>query len=210
MLKINQIMVTETANQEPAIAQPAIPDYLIYETLGGKPLYRKGYKAVLTNQKTPDEIMGCSDIQAIIVSTLHLYLGGQVNRKRYWVVTNEPGLHLRLGDNLSNDIAFYEKDKVTVKGKFFDVAPKVVVEVDIKVDLELFPAKELDYIYQKTQAMLDFGTERVIWITTHSHKVLVATQGENWITVNWDTTIPVIDDITLNIAALLTEEGIVF
>lgn len=196
------------AVQELEVAQQLIPSYLIYETLNGKPLYRKGYKEVLANRKTPGEIMGCSDIQAIIVSTLHLYLGVLTNRKKYWVVTNEPGLHLKLGGNLANDIAFYEKDKVTIKGKFFDVAPKVVVEVDIKVDLEAFPAQELDYVYQKTQAMLDFGTERVIWITTQSRKVLVATQGEDWITVNWDSTVPVLDNITLNIAAVLTEEGV--
>ncbi len=57
--------------------------------------------------------------------------------------------------------------------------------------------------------MLDFGTERVIWITTQSRKVLVATQGEDWRTVNWDVTVPVIDNLTLNVANLLTEEGVI-
>lgn len=200
-------MATETAT--PALEVPQqIPSYLIYETLNGRPLYRKGYKEVLAKRKTPGEIMGCSDLQAIIVSALHLYIGNKVDRKAYWVVTNEPGLHIQLGDNLSNDIAIYEKEKVTVKGKFFDVAPKVVVEVDIKVDLEAFPAMEQDYIYEKTQAMLDFGTERVIWITTQSRKIFVATQGENWITLNWNSTVPVIDNVTLNVATILTEEGV--
>ncbi|QHV94359.1 PDDEXK family nuclease [Spirosoma endbachense] len=200
-------MATEAATQALEVAQQ-IPSYLIYETLNGRPLYRKGYKEVLAKRKTPGEIMGCSDLQAIIVSTLRLYLGNHVDRKAYWVVTNEPGLHLRLGDNLSKDIALYEKEKVTVKGKFFDVAPRVVVEVDIKVDLEAFPAMEQDYIYAKTQAMLNFGTERVIWITTQSRKIFVATQGENWLTLNWDATVPVLDTVTLNVAAILTEEGV--
>ncbi|QKZ15669.1 Uma2 family endonuclease [Spirosoma sp. KUDC1026] len=190
-------------------AQQPIPSYLIYETLNGRPLYRKGYKDVLANRKTPGEITGCRYLQAIIVSALYLYLGTQTDRKKYWVVTNEPGLHIQLGDNLSNDIAFYLKQDVTVKGKFFDVAPKVVVEVDIKVDFEAFPAKAMDYVYEKTQAMLDFGTERVIWITTQSRKVLVATQGETWLTLNWDATIPVLDDVTLTIADVLTEEGVI-
>lgn len=200
-------MVTDAVTPEIAAPQQ-IPSYLIYETLNGRPLYRKGYKEVLAKRKTPGEIMGCSDLQAIIVSALHLYLGNHINRKAYWVVTNEPGLHIQLGDNLSNDIAVYEKEKVTVKGKFFDVAPKVVVEVDIKVDLEAFPAMEQDYIYEKTQAMLNFGTERVIWITTKSRKVFVATKDEPWITLNWDATIPVLDAVTLNVAAILTEEGV--
>lgn len=201
-------MATETITPELETTQP-IPSYLIYEILNGKPLYRKGYKDVLAKRKTPGEIMGCSDLQAIIVSALHAYLYSNANRKAYWVVTNEPGLHIQLGDNLSNDIAFYEKEKVTVKGKFFDVAPRVVVEVDIKIDLEAFPAWEQDYVHQKTQAMLDFGTERVIWITTQSRKVLVATQGEDWRTVNWDVTVPVIDNLTLNVADLLIEEGVI-
>ena len=200
-------MATEAT--APAIeAAPQIPSYLIHETLNGRPLYRKGYKDVLAKRKTPGEIMGCSDLQAIIVSALHLFLGNRINRKTYWLVTNEPGLHIQLGDNFSNDIALYEKEKVTVKGKFFDVAPKVAVEVDLKIDTEEFPAKELDYIYEKTQAMLDFGTERVIWITTKSRKVLVATRNENWLTFNWDATIPVIDGVTLNVAEILTEEGV--
>ncbi|GAB4025726.1 hypothetical protein GCM10028773_52470 [Spirosoma koreense] len=200
-------MATEAVTPELEVPQQ-IPSYLIYETLNGRPLYRKGYKEVLANRKTPGEIMGCSDLQAIIVSALHLYLGNHVNRKAYWVVTNEPGLHIQLGDNLSNDIAIYAKEKVTVKGKFFDVAPRVVVEVDIKVDLEAFPAMEQDYIYEKTQAMLDFGTERVIWITTKSRKIFVATRDENWLTLNWNATVPVLDAVTLNVADILTEEGV--
>lgn len=202
-------MAPATVTPEPETQQLPVPAYLVYETLNGKPLYRRGYKDVLANRKTPGEIMGCSDLQAIIVSNLYAYLYNKINRKAYWIVTNEPGLHMHPGDNLANDIAFYEKDKVKVKGKFFDVAPKVVVEVDIKVDPEAFPAMERDYVYQKTQAMLDFGTERVIWITTQSRKVIVATRGEDWLTLDWDRTVPVLDDITLNVAAILTEEGVI-
>ncbi|WP_018618167.1 hypothetical protein [Spirosoma luteum] len=200
-------MVTDASTPELAAPQQ-IPSYLVYETLNGRPLYRKGYKDVLAKRKTPGEILGCSDLQAIIVSALHGYIYNEVNRKAYWVVTNEPGLHIRLGDNLSNDIAIYEKQNVTIKGKFFDVAPKVVVEVDIKIDPAEFPAKEMDYIYEKTQAMLDFGTERVIWITTKSRKIFVAAQGENWLTLNWDATVPILDGVTLNVADILTEEGV--
>ncbi|MBC8152560.1 MAG: Uma2 family endonuclease [Bacteroidetes bacterium] len=201
-------MAAETAVQEPETGQQPIPAYLIHETLNGKPLYRKGYKDVLAKRKTPGEIMGCSDLQAIIVSTLFFYLSTVANRKLYWVVTNEPGLHIGPGDNLANDIAFYEKDKISVKGKFFSVAPKVAIEVDIKIDPEGSPASGLDYVHQKTQAMFDFGTERVIWIITESCQVIMATKGENWLTCDWSQTIPVLDGITMNVAAVLTEEGV--
>ncbi|WP_223834068.1 hypothetical protein [Spirosoma profusum] len=55
--------------------------------------------------------------------------------------------------------------------------------------------------------MLDFGMERVIWITTQSRKVIVATKGEDWLTLNWDATVPVLDNVTLNVANILIEEG---
>ncbi|WP_223834067.1 hypothetical protein [Spirosoma profusum] len=108
-------MESEAATPELAASQQ-IPSYLIYKTLNGCSLYRKGYKEVVAKRKTPGEIMGCSDLQAIIVSALHGYLYNQINRKVYWVVTNEPSLHLQLGGNLSNDIASYAKEDVTVKG----------------------------------------------------------------------------------------------
>ncbi|WP_338873112.1 hypothetical protein WBJ53_29705 [Spirosoma sp. SC4-14] len=75
-------MATEAAVPALDVAQQ-IPSYLIYETLNGRPLYRKGYKDVLAKRKTPGEIIGCSDLQAIIVSALHAYLYNSVNRKKY-------------------------------------------------------------------------------------------------------------------------------
>ena len=97
---------------------------------------------------------------------------------------------------------------MTIKGKFFDVAPKVVIEVDIKIDVSEMPAGEMDYIYEKTEAMLNFGTERVIWVTTRSRKIFVASRTETWYVENWDATVPVLDDLTLNVAVLLAEEGV--
>ncbi|GAA4403265.1 hypothetical protein GCM10023187_19190 [Nibrella viscosa] len=109
-----------------------VPAYLIYETLNGRPLYYRGYKEVLANQKTPGEIIGSSDIQSILVFLLSGFLYTHIDRKQYLVATNEPGLHIATGSNLSNDIAIYAKSEVTIKGKFFDIPPKVVIEVDIK------------------------------------------------------------------------------
>ena len=45
-----------------------IPDYLVYEVLNGKKLYRKVYKDVLNQTKTLEEIMGSSSLQGIIIS----------------------------------------------------------------------------------------------------------------------------------------------
>lgn len=38
----------------------AIPESLIYEVIDGKPFYYEGYKDVLANKKTSEEIMGVS------------------------------------------------------------------------------------------------------------------------------------------------------
>ncbi|RRB06390.1 Uma2 family endonuclease [Larkinella rosea] len=203
--------MAETALTTPTeTAARNIPASLIYETLNGRPLYRKGYKEVLANLKTPEEIMGSIDLQAIIVSVLHGFLFNKINRKKYLLTTSESGLHIANGNNLSNDIAIFDKEKVIIKGKYFDIPPKIVVEVDVKIDLEEFPARELDYFYEKTDRMLDFGVEKVIWITTKSRKIFTASRSAPWLTENWDTDVVVVENCVLNMARLLKEEEIVF
>lgn len=67
--------------------RPNVPDALIYETLGRRTLYYKGYKDVLAGLKTPEEIRGCSDIQALLVSTLHGHLYSLIDRKSHRLTT---------------------------------------------------------------------------------------------------------------------------
>jgi len=45
----------------------AIPESLIYEIIDGKPFYYDGYKDVLANKKTSEEIMGASGFQSFII-----------------------------------------------------------------------------------------------------------------------------------------------
>lgn len=191
--------------------KPGVPSYLIYETLNGRPLYYRNYKAVIDGQKKPAEIMGSSSLQAALVATLVMFLGRTINRKKYLVVTNESGLHVDKGNNLSNDIAIFDKSTdLTLTYKYFDIAPSVAIEVDVNIEPEEFEGRESGYVYEKTQRLLDFGVERVIWITTQPKKIFVATQTAPWTTQNWDANIPVLDDVMLNLAELLTEEGIAF
>lgn len=185
-----------------------VPSYLIYETLNGKPLYYRGYKEVLSGKKTPEEIMGSSSLQAALVSLIHGFLFNNINRKLYLLVTNESGVHVDKGSNLSNDIAIFEKDGLILTNKYFDVPPKVAIEVDVRIDLENFPSRDQSYIYEKTERLLDFGVERIIWITTHPQKLFIASRTADWTTHNWDVNAPVLDDCVLNLAELLREEGI--
>ncbi|GAB3935596.1 Uma2 family endonuclease [Larkinella terrae] len=187
-----------------------IPTSLIYETLNGKPLYYRDYKEVLSGKKTPEEVMGSSSLQAALVSLIHGFLFNNINRKLYLLVTNESGVHVDKGNNLSNDIAIFAKKGLILNNKYFDRPPKVAIEIDVRIDLENFPSRDQSYIYEKTERLLDFGVERVIWITTQPQKIFIASRAADWTTHNWDINIPVLDTCVLNLAELLREEGIEF
>lgn len=191
--------------------KPGVPSYLIYETLNGRPLYRRGYREVLSGKKKPAEIMGSSSIQAMLVSMIHGFLFMTINRKQYLLVTNESGIHLDKGSNLSNDIAIFDRSgDLPLTNKYFTTPPKIAIEVDVNIEPEEFDGKESGYVYEKTERLLDFGVERVIWITTQPRKIFVATRTAPWTTQNWNADVPVLDDVVLNLTGLLTEEGIEF
>ena len=191
--------------------KPGVPAYLIYETLNGRPLYRRGYRDVLSAKKKPAEIMGSSSLQAALVATLVMFLGRTINRKLYLVVTNESGVHLDRGNNVSNDIAIFDKSAdLPLTNKYFTTPPKIAIEVDVNIEPEEFEGKESGYVHEKTERLLDFGVERVIWITTQPRKIFVATRTAPWTTQNWDADVPVLDNVVLNLAGLLMEEGIEF
>lgn len=189
-----------------------IPPALIYEMWDGKAIYYKGYRDVLTGKKTIEEVMSCSDLQGVLVSLLNGYLFNAINRKKYLLSTNESGLRLALNSNLGNDLAIFEKEKVgKLKGKFFDVPPKVVIEVDIKADVTDFAMKLDGYLIQKSQKLLDFGVDKVIWIITGAQKVYIIDQHDpTWYIVNWSEPIAVLDNCTLNIKQLLDDEEIAY
>lgn len=188
----------------------AVPAALIYELWDGKPVYYKGYRDVLAGKKTIEEVMSCSDLQGVLVSLINGHLFGMIDRKKYLLATNEIGLHLALNDNLCNDVVIYEKAKMDkLRGKFFDIPPKIVIEVDIKVDVTEFDNNPDSYVMQKSRKLLDFGVERIFWIITSFQKIYVIDRNDpTWHIVDWSTPISVLDDCQLNIKQLLDEEEI--
>lgn len=186
-----------------------IPSYLVYETLNGKVLPYKGYKEVLAKKKKTSEIMGSSSLQSILVGIVYGFIFTQINRKKYWAVTNEAGLHIDKKSNLANDIAIFEKESVTLNNYYFSVPPKVVIEVDVRIDIDPDDHEEnSNYIIEKAQKMLDFGTEKIIWILTQNKTIFVFSKTETWTLVPFNTNIPVLDDCILNLAQLMQDEGI--
>jgi hypothetical protein len=184
-----------------------IPDDLIWEVLDGQPLYRRGYMDVVRKLKTKNDIMGTSSYQSLITTYLTLLLGRHIDLKLYDIMIGEPGVHLKYKDNISNDIAIYNRLSANqITKKYADFAPKIVIEIDIDIDQTSMP--DLEYLDKKTKKMLAFGVEKVIWILTNNHEVIVAMPNEPWLTLDWNTTIEIIDGITFNIHDYLVERGV--
>ncbi len=192
------------------ILTETIPASLIFEELDGRPLYRKGYKKVLENRLSPEEVMGCSFLQALIARIISSYLGQMLQSYGYWVLTNEPGLHVSHGNNLTNDVTVF--DKALIKNVFSknypDVPPKIAIEIDVKIEAGQFPSPE-DYFFRKSEKMIEFGTERVIWVLTENRKIMVMDQSREWSVYEWDEMVPVFDQYQFCLNDLLKEEGVI-
>lgn len=187
-----------------------IPDYLVYEVMDGKPIYYRGYQSVLNKTKTLEDIMGCSSIQAELVTYLLRIILRTFDEKKYRVYTNEIGNHIDRNNNLSNNIAIFDKTVLTadkINRKYPDVPPKIVIEIDTEADVSELTG--FGYIYKKSKKLLDFGVERIIWIMINTMTVTVMEPGQDWKVREWNTDIELMDGHTFNIARYLDEEGIV-
>ena len=189
--------------------QEEIPAYLIKETIDGIPYYRKGYRSVLRGEKSLEDIMGCSGLQFVILQYFLRLIVRHDPEERYYIGNNEAGLHLERGNNMANDLALYDEKKLTpdkISKKYVDVAPDIVIEVD--TDFEVQHIDPMDAIYLKTQRLLDFGTQKVIWIFTSSRKVLIAQPAQTWLTFDWNKDIELFKNTTFNVGNYLDKEGI--
>ncbi|MBO0950032.1 Uma2 family endonuclease [Fibrella forsythiae] len=197
--------------EEPAqILAPAVPAQLIRETLNGRPLYYKGYRDVLAGRAKPQEIMGGSDLQSVLVTAIVATLWSRVDRKRYKLASSEAGLHMGQGNNFAANIAIFDKATLpALKGKYFDVPPKVMIEVDIRIEWD-GPTDSVNYLLEKSQKLFEFGVERVLWVLTTSRKIVVMQAGQDSIITDWSNDVLVLEDCTLNIKNLLDEEEIVY
>lgn len=176
-----------------------IPEHLVYEEWDGVPILYKGIKEYALQNYNLDHLeMGSSIFQSLIVEFILGQLYGGINRKIYAIVTNELGLHLGYRNNLSNDIAIIERNRIQNKRsvKYATVPPKVAIEVDVRADYEQEFESFNDYINQKTQKLLDFGVEKVIWIlSSELQEVRVSKPSQTSIHA-WTETIEILDGVT--------------
>lgn len=186
-----------------------IPEALVYEVIDGRKLYYKGYKDVLSKKKKIEDIMGASGLQSFIIQYILEILYLQVGRKKYHFLTNEVGSHISHKTNLSGDIHIFDKGSLSankININYIDIPPKIAIEIDIRIDLS--DDKDFEYTFTKTQKLLDFGVEKVIWIFSKMNKVVIATKDEDWIVRDWNKDIELIDGQILNIGEYLKNEGI--
>jgi hypothetical protein len=200
----------KTIFEEESGIRHKIPAYLIKEEIEGEPFYYKGFEAVLTGDKTLGEIMGSSVLQTLLAGLILRYLGKYLP-ENLLLGTNEAGLHIGTNNNFSNDIALYaiEEIKNPFSTQYFDFPPKVVIEIDMDAESGEKDFFLEDMLTVKTQKMLDFGVQKVIWILTKSRKILVATPDKDWIITNWDSDITVYENTVLNLNQLLKDNRII-
>lgn len=187
-----------------------VPRALVYEVLNGKPLYYKGYKDVLAGICKPESIVGSSSLQAIVVSLIYGHRLNNRDKKTYLPVTNEAGIHLDLKNKLSCDVAVFEKGSFDISPRYFSTPSKIVIEVDVKIDLTDFDDIEYNYIAEKTQCLFDFGAESVFWVLSRSRRVFIAQPNQDWRMTDWATDVPVMDGCVLNVKRLLDEEELTY
>lgn len=186
-----------------------VSDPLVLEEWDGKIYYRKGYREVLSGAKTVEEIMGSSSLQAEIISYILQVILRSADLRKYRVHTSEPGIHISKQANMAGDILVYDKSVLTpekISRKYADVPPKIVIEVDISIEAE--GITEMGYVFQKSERLIDFGCERVIWVLSEIQKVVIFTPGAEAEILNWYSDIAVLHDITFNIGTYLDSEGI--
>jgi transposase len=181
-----------------------IPASLIYEMVEDQPVYYKGYKQFLNPKSQETGPIGSSFLQSLIISNLVLFINKHLGG-RYIVLTNEVGLQLSKGTWRAADIALFEPGQINVSqasNKYINVSPKVVVEIDTKAEVAEI-SDTFSYYNEKTEQLLDFGVEKVIWIFTDSKKTLIATQKKEWALVDWSKDIKIIDGLEVNMEEVI-------
>lgn len=178
-----------------------IPDALIYEVVGGKPIYYKGYREVLNGKLNLEAIMAESILQSWLKAQFTILFAHLLAGKGYEIMTGELGLLLGNGTRRGADVAIYHSEHLILHSHFSKIPPEVIFEIDIQADIE--NETEMDYVLRKIEDYLHFGVKQVIWIFTNSRKIMTATPIKPWLTLDWDATIETIEGATFNLEKML-------
>ncbi len=159
---------------------------------------------MLSGNKSIEEIMGCSPLQSIVIECALGALFEGIDRRKYFIATNEPGVYLNDRTTLAGDILIFERSSVPITTQYARVPPKVWIEVDLSIEFEK-ALDESSYLALKTQKILDFGSEKVIWILTKSKEVVITKKDSSQQIIPWDAEIEIFGNASCNIGRYVEE-----
>lgn len=188
-----------------------IPDELVRETIAGVKFYYRGYREVMNNTKTIEEIMPDSTFQSSLKTEIGFHLNAKIDTKKYRVLIGETGIHLGHRSNFGLDVAVFDRQILSrekINNSYANVPAELVIEIDIEIELA-DSSKNLfsNYVLPKTQHLLAFGTKKVVWFFSKNKKVIVATP-DSFQTHDWNEDIELMPDVFLNIEKLIADSEI--
>ncbi len=158
------------------------------------------------------EIFADGGLLCFIKTYLFQTIAQKIDFTSFRLYVGEIGNHLDHRNNLTLDLAIYDRQLLTAKKintRYIDVAPKVVIEVDVRVELEDRRADAFDeFVLRKIRKLHEFGTEKIIWLFTNSKTIIVATPGNSWGVFDLKDDVEVMDGISFNLGKYLESEEI--
>jgi Uma2 family endonuclease len=191
-------------------AKHKIPKSLIYEMYDGKPMYYKGYKDVLNELVNETEISFEVSKKTILASLILKNLFNNLDDEKFFIGGNGVGLEVSERINITTNIVIFDKNTLINrenKGKYFDITPLAVLEIDIEADASAFGISEFDYYSMKTKNLLDFGVKEVFWFFSASKQVAIARPNQDWVISNWDKELLVLGEYKFSLESLLEKGG---
>ncbi|MEY4539712.1 MAG: hypothetical protein RLZZ306_1469 [Bacteroidota bacterium] len=189
-----------------------IPKILIYEEFDGHPVYRKEYRDFMLGIKEVEDFnFGNNTLQWFILNSIVKSLQNNLS-ENYYIGASGLGLDLSNETTLIADIAIYRAGQLKVgfhSVKYEETPPNVIIEIDIKIDESEYFQNEEEYFHKKTEKLLQWGVEKVIWVFSSSRRVLIADNLQKWEFNSWDIPFNVIDDIEINVWELMLKNGFV-
>lgn len=116
-------------------------------------------------------------------------------KQGYDVLTGELGLLLGEGTQRGADISLYRSADLVLNTHYATTPPELIIEIDVQADLE--DRSEMDYILRKIDDYLHFGVKKVVWIFTGNRKVMVATPGRPWLTLDWSAEVELLGGFSI-------------
>ena len=186
-----------------------IPKILIYEEFDGHPIYRKGYRDVMLGLKTIEEIiLDTNTLQFSVNFEFQKFLSRQL-LDNYVISSGWLNLNHLNVTNFQTDLSIYKKGRLKNGIQYFETPPNVFIEIDLKIDKSDYFVSEIEYFHKKTEQLLQWGVEKVIWVFSSSRRVLIADNLQRWEFNSWDIPFNVIDDVEINIWELMLKNGFI-